>query len=473
MTLNLGKIHKQILYFLILLLIIYPGYGQDKLKFGKTSLSPKELNVDKYKCVITPSASINEDAPDNLKLFFNVSWFDKNNASISPPDKFSLITKHLKNIEEYCDENGKKLSSKPGLFSKEIELTNSFTIVPAGILEMANYRNVIFKDNNPPVNMKVLNQSSEPITFNLVLYIGKEKNNALDIDDKLEKISWSFILPKKQNAQPEVLSCAELEKKYNTQFKENQPKFNIGYYESKSLEIESGALAKDVLFELKSSLLEFKADITSLSFLKETIRNNPSYKDCVDLPVIVGSINNYLTDPARIDAIIEKINKAIVNSADGEGGGSGEPPNEAFLANVQHSISAYNLLYDLKMNPDLLSNYDEGYLDELYIQLKKKKTAQDSLYNVLISIDESPENKRKYKEFIEYNNGAIAIIEELSPDILNNKEPEAEGDNDTLPDKGSFPYVWIIFPVIVLLTAFGVYKYVGKLKKAKNISKKA
>lgn len=475
MILFTRKINKLLKYLIIVLLFIYlPGHGQQKLKFGSSSLDGKQLTIDKNKCTITPSFTISEERPDILKLFFKVEWLNKNNEQIPHPEKTTLFVKYLKNIDDYCSTNQKKLSTKPGLFAKDINLTNSFSISPIGIMEIAPYRTIIFKDSNPPINLKILEQSETQITLNLELFKGKEKNNSIDIDEKLALLSWTFVLPKKKKETAVVLSCAELERKYNLGFKENQPKFAIGYYESRLLEIKSGQIPKENLYELRSNLFEFKSNITSLTTLKEEIRSNPQYRDCVDLPGIVANINNYITDPNNINNIIKEIDLAIINSKGNAGNGTGESPYEAFEDNLKFSVKTYDQLLDFQLEPDKSKNFNEDDLRVLYKKLKKAQVAQDSLYEVILRMDDYPKYKKKNRDFNAYNQGSIDIIEDISPESTteNNKTDivsDEDGSTGKSSSKRSFPYMWVLIPLIMVLGGFGVYKY---LKKGQSLKKK-
>jgi hypothetical protein len=286
-------------------------FSQDNLNFGTTSISVKQLKIDKYVCKITPSFSINEENPENLKLNFNVVWVDKKGSQVQQPDKISLFIKVNSNIEEYCSNNNKKLSTKPGLFGKKnIELTNSISFAPTGVIDVIQYRSVHFKDNMAPVLLKVLNFINSPITLNLAVYIGKEKGNSLEIDEKGDLLSWNIILPE---VKPAVdVSCEDLENKYNQRFTENKPRFLLGYFETKLMEMESDQdtpIGK--LWELKSNLIQYKSNVNSLISLRENIKNDPNYKKCDQLPILIGSINSITVDVSAIQKLIERVNNAI------------------------------------------------------------------------------------------------------------------------------------------------------------------
>jgi len=467
---------KYVRYLLLLLIsvgYIVNGFSQEQLNFGTSNLSEKKIAVDKYFCSIAPSITIAQDKPDNIKLTFKINWLNKDNLQIAVPDKFSLFIKYNDNIDVYCTTNDKKLSTKSGLFGKGIDFTNSISILPAGMIELAPYKNILFVNGAPPFNGKILKNNTEPVNLNLTLYLGKEKNNAVDIDEKLELISWVFILPAvKQTSSPtEKLSCAELENKYNQVFKENQPQFYIGYYESKLLEIESGSLPVESLYELQSSIYKFQMNIDRLNSLKADIQKEPDYNNCVSLPVLVGSINNYLTEPAKIDAIINKINAAII-SGGGTGGTGGPPPYEAFDQNLQFSQSTFDQLYEIKLNPTLLGEHDDSFLPNLKSKLNSDKIAQDSLYNVILANGESPEYTRKYKAFKEYNQASIEIVNKFLPENQLETNTEKAQDETITSKRKHFPITWIIIPILAILLGFGVYKYLAMAKKGKKMNKK-
>jgi hypothetical protein len=93
-------------------------------------------------------------------------------------------------------------------------------------------------------------------------------------------------------------------------------------------------------------------------------------------------------------------------------------------------------------------------------------------YKVISSINESPEYKRAYKNFNEYHSGSMDIIEKLDPDITNTDKSELN-DISPLVSKGrSFPYIWIIVPLLLILIGFGVFKYFKYIKKGKSLNKK-
>jgi len=472
MGLQAKRYFNHIINLLIFIFISTCVFSQDNLNFGTTNLAIKQLKIDKYDCKITPSFSINEENPENLKLSFNVVWVDKKGSQVQQPDKISLFIKVNSNIEEYCSSNGKKLSTKPGLFGKKhIELTNSISFAPAESINVTQYSNIHFRDNMTPVGLKVLNYLNSPITMKLVVYIGKEKGNSLEIDDKGSLLSWNIILPEVQ--QSKEVSCADLENKYNMEYQENKPQFQLSYFEMKLVQLESVEEPPiEKLWELNSELIQYKSNVKSLVSLRENIKNDPNYKKCEQLPLLLGSINNFTTDVSLIQSMIDKVNIAIKNNAGGSGTGGGEPPFEAFDTNNIFCENTFDHLYNIKIDPDLLNDYEPNYLDDLYVKLKNLKVSQDSLYNVILSINESPVYKRAYKSFNANHSESIAIVETLKPDVTNMEKTELDESAPLVSKRRSFPYTWVIAPILLILIAFGVFKYFKYIKKGKSLKEK-
>jgi len=463
-------------HLIILLIFFLPianTYSQENLKFGTTTIASKQIEIDKFDCKITPSFSISEEIPENVKLNFNMVWIDKKGNQVGHPDKITLFIKVDNNIEEYHISNGKKISTSPGLFGKKnIELTNSLSFIPAGSIEINQYRSVHFKDNMAPLSLKALNFTNSPITMNLVVYIGKEKGNSIEISEKGNILSWKIILPEVKP--DEEVSCADLEKKYNLKFEENKPKFLLGYFETKLLELEyDPETTKDQLWKLNSELIQYKSNVNALNSLKEQITANPNYKKCDKLPQLIGSINSFAIDVTVIQKLIDRVNIAIKNNSGSSGSGGGEPPFEAFKANNTFCENTFKQLFNIKYDPDLLNYQEPNYLKNLYFKLKKLKVSQDSLYNIIVSSDDSPVYKRDYQNFNSNYNGSIATIEKLDPDIANAEQTDIEEDSPIISTKGrSFPYTWIIIPVLLILALFGGFKLFKYFKKAKSLNEK-
>jgi len=472
MDLPAKRYFNHIINLLIFIFISTCVFSQDNLNFGTTNLASKQLKIDKYDCKISPSFSINEENPENLKLSFNVVWIDKKGSQVQQPDKISLFIKVNSNIEEYCSSNGKKLSTKPGLFGKKnIQLTNSISFTPAGAIDVAQYSNIHFRNDMSPVLLNVLNFINSPVTFNLQVYIGKEKGNSLEIDEKGDVLSWKIILPEVKP--DDEVSCADLENKYNQRFTENKPRFLLGYFETKLMELESSKdtpIAK--LYELKSNLFQYKSNVNSLVSLRENIKNNPNYKKCDQLPILIGSINSITVDISAIQNLINRVNIAIQSNSSGSGSGGGEPPFEAFLSNNIFCENTFDHLYNFKIDPGLLNDHEPNYLYDLYFKLKNLKVSQDSLYDVIKSTDESPAYKRAYKNFNANYNESIIIIETLDPDVTNTENTEQDETSPRVSKKRSFPYIWIIAPILLILIAFGVFKYMKYIKKGKSLKDK-
>lgn len=472
MGLQTKRYFNHIINLLIFIFINTCVFSQDNLNFGTTNLASKQLKIDKYDCKITPSFSINEENPENIKLNFNVVWIDKKGSQVQQPDKISLFLSVNSNIDAYCSSNGKKLSTKPGLFGKKnIQLTNSISFVPGGVIDVLQYSNIHFMDNMAPVLLKVSNFINSPVTFNLQVYIGKEKGNSLEIDEKGDLLSWNIILPEMKP--DDDVSCEDLENKYNQKFQENKPRFLLGYFETKLVELESvedTPIAK--FWELKSELIQYKSNVNALYSLRENVKNNPSYKKCDQLPILIGSINSITVDISAIQNLINRVNIAIQSNASGSGSGGGEPPFEVFLSNNIFCENTFDHLYNIKIDPDLLNDYEPNYLYDLYVKLKNLKVSQDSLYDVIKSTDESPAYKRAYKNFNANYNESITIIETLDPDVTNTEKTELD-ESAPLVSKGrSFPYTWVIVPILLILIAFGVFKYFKYIKKGKSLKEK-
>ena len=462
---------------MILLIFIFfstPIHSQDKLNYGTTNIASKQLEIDKYDCKITPSFSLNEENPENLKLNFDISWIDKKGNLVQQPDKIALFIKVNNNIEEYCSSNGKKLSTSPGLFGKKnIELTNSLSFTPPGIFEFIPYRSIHFTDNMAPVLLKILNHSTSPISINLVVYIGKEKGNTVEIAEKGKGLNWTIALPELKSNNEEI-SCEELESKYKQRFEENKPQFLLGSYKAKFAELQSNPDTPIANFyKLNNDLLLYKMNVNSLISLRESIKNNPNYNECNKLPELIGSINSFTVGASEIQNLINQVNIAIQNNAGGSGGGGSELLYEAFDANNIFCENTFNHLYNIKMDRDLLNAYEPNYLNDLYVKLNKLKVSQDSLYNIIISSDESPAYKRAYKNFKINQSESIAIIEAINPDVTKTGQAEIGETSPLISTKGrSFPYTWIIIPLIAIIAVFGGFKLFKYFKKAKSLDDK-
>lgn len=469
------KAKQYYIHIISTLLFLFLGtfmFAQGNLNYGTTNLIGKQLQVDKYDCKITPSFSINEKSPKKLILNFNVEWIDKKGNQVPQPDKISLFFNVNNNIEDYCTSNGKKLSTSPGLFGKKnIELTNSLSFVPAGTIDVAQYSHIHFKDKMAAISLNVLNHVNTPIKMNLGIYIGKEKGNSLEIEEKETELSWTIILPVLKTT--EEVSCEDLESKYKQEFENNKPQFILRYFEDKLADLESEEEPQiNNLYELRGNLFQYKSNVNTLVLLKEKISINPNFKKCDKLSQLIGSINSVIVDVSTIQALINRVNIDIKNNAGGSGAGSDDLPLEAFETNNSFCESTFNQLYNIKINPDLLRNYEPGYLDDLYHTLKNMKVSQDSLYNLIIVVDESPVYKRAYKNFNVNHSESIVIIEALNPDITNVEDQGSDSEMPMMSTGRSFPYKWVIIPLLLILAVFGGLKLFKYIKKGKSLKEK-
>ena len=451
------------------------GYSQDKLEYGRNPLNTKEIIIDKLTCNITPSFVIDQENPDNLKLYFGVVWLDKKDNVVQEPDKITVFVKVNNNLDDYCRANHKEISTKSGLFKKKsIEMKNSISIVPSEALSLSPYSNIFFRDGMQPVNLQIISYTESAVSLKLLLYIGKVKNKAIEIDEKTNTLKWDFVLPKQKSSEDKPfnkLSCAELEAEYRRQFDESKPQNHISYYETKLNELESAESTLNELVQLKGSFYEYQFKVSNLIALKTDIKNEPKYKTCDNLPVLIGTINSYIADESKIQNITNRIEIAIKNS--GGAGSGGEPPFELFLANSEYCEESYNALWEIKMNPDLLNDFEDGYLSKLYDKLNNIKASQDSLNEIIQGINENQEYKRKYKNFNEYYDGSVSLIEELTPQIISVEKTEAgEQEEITTVKKRKFPIYWIIIPILIIIMGFGLFKYLKFLKKGKDLSNK-
>ena len=471
------KYFRQLFFLVTIVFSCLSGFSQDKLKYGKTHLKTKDIIIDKLTCKITPSLEINKTRPDNIKLFFGIKWFDKKNNLVGGPEKFTLFIKINNNLNDYCSATNKEISTTTisGLFKKKsIEMNNSISIVPANTLTFTPYNNIFFRDDMLPVDLQIINYTESIIYIDLLLYIGKEKSKAIEIEEVTNRLKWGFILPEQlsPDQQPsEELSCEELEKKYNIQLDEKKPQYHINYFQTKLNTFETGDQKLVKLHKLKSSFYEYQVKVNSLVAIKNNIQNEPKYKECNNLPILIGTINSYISDDPEMKNILNKINNAIRNCAEANNRGSGDPPYELFNANSEDCENTYFTLFDIKNDPGKLQNYEAGYLKNLSDKLISLKSSQDSLDEVIQAIKENPEYNRKYKNFIEFYNGSIAIIKELKPkDKVTDPKLDEPLKEETKRRK--FPIYWIIVPVLIIALSFGLFKYLKFLKKGKDLSKK-
>ncbi len=463
-------------FFLALLIFGFTmGYSQDKLEYGRNPMQTKSISIDKLTCKITPSFVINQKNPDNIKLYFGVVWQDKKANVVEAPDKFAVFLKLNNNLDDYCNANHKEISTTSGLIKKKsIEMKNSISIVPEGSLSIDPYSNIFFRDGNPPVNLQIVSYTESILSINLLLYLGKEKNKAIEIDEKTNVLKWNFYLPEQKPSEEKPskeLSCEELEAEYRRQFNESKPQNHISYFDTKLSELESTDSELNELLVLKSSFYEYQFKVSTLIALKTNMQKEPKYKICDNLPMLIGTINSYISDDSKIKNITNRIESAIENSA-GSGSG-GEPPFELFKANSEYCENTYDILFNIKMNQKLLEEQEDGYLNKTYDKLISVKASQDSLHEAIQGIKENLEYKRKYKNFNEYCNGSIGLIEELAPQVKSEEKTEpGEEEEIATTKRRKFPIYWIIVPVLLILIAFGLFKYMKFLKKGKDLSNK-
>ena len=474
-VLHKTKYCKNVFFLALFVFGFFWGYSQDKLEYGRNPLNTKEISIDKLTCKITPSFAISQKNPDNIKLYFGVVWQDKKDNVVEAPDKFTLFVKVNNNIDDYCSANHKEISTTSGLFKKKsIEMKNSISVVPSETFSVAPYSNIFFQDGMLPVNLQIVSYTELVVSIKLLLYIGKEKNKAIEIDEKTNTLKWDFFLPEQKPSEEKPskeLTCEELEAEYRRKFDESKPQNHISYFETKLSEFESTDSELNELLVLKNSFYEYQLKVTALIALKSNIQKESKYKTCDNLPLLIGTINSYIADDSKIKDITNRFNKAIENSE--EAGSGGEPPYELFKANSEYCENTYNTLWDIKMNIKLLDDKEDGYLNKTYDKLISVKASQDSLHEVIQGMKENPEYKRKYKNFNEYCNGSIGLIEELAPQVKSVKKSEpGEEDEIATTKRRKFPIYWIIVPVLIILIGFGLFKYMKFLKKGKDLSNK-
>ncbi|RLD62204.1 MAG: hypothetical protein DRJ05_00915 [Bacteroidetes bacterium] len=491
-----GQHNKQIFFLGILVLFSLMGFSQVKLDIGKTSLQTKEFKIDKLTCKITPSLEISNSKAENIKLVFIVQWFDKKNNYVQGSGKTGIFIKINNNIDSYCSSNQKTISTKTGMFTKKsVDLDNSITIAPNGTFSISPYSGIAIKDGMLPINLQLIKHSKSLITLKVLLYIGEEKSKTIEIDEIPKKLEWGFFLPEKETSEnrtnepvpsvqntSESLSCGELEEKYNRKFIENKPMYHISNFNTKlsSIELMDPKLA--ALQQLKNDFLEYQIKTSKLVALKGEIKNDPKYNSCNNLAILIGSINSYITGDSEINTTATNINNAIANSGEAGSGGNGAPPFELFDNNCEYCEKTYFTLFEIKMKPVLLENHEANYLGNLYSKLTEIKTSQDSYHEQIQGAKENKNYLRKYKSFNEFYDGSLAIILEFEPQAKNKSNSPGGGSTEDGGGSGllsgaksagsKIPLYYIIGPIVILLVAFGIFKYMKFLKKGKNINDK-
>jgi len=493
-ALNKIKFEKHVSLLVILALFSIVGFSQVKLDIGRNLLQTKEFKIDKLTCKITPSLEISNGKPDEIKLFFNVEWLDKKSNQIMASKKHSLFIKINNNIDNYCSANKKTISTKTGIFTKKsVELKNSLIISPDGTFSISPFNDILLKNGISPIELKIVKYSESLVSLKLLLYVGEEKGKTIEIEENPKELAWNFFLGETNNsgdgtvvqgsagqqATSQNLTCGELEEKYNRQLLENKPLYQINHFKTKLSSIELLDSKMVELQQLNNDFFEYQLRINKLVNLRSEIKNDPKYKSCNNLPILIGSINSYITSDAEINAVSTNIKMAMANS--GEAGG-GAAPVELFDENCVYCENTYFTLFEIKMKPVLLENHEANYLSNLYNKLTEIKTSQDLYHEQIQAAQENKSYLKKYKSFNEYYDGAIAIILEIEPEAKNNKSSSGSGDSSDGEGSGlmsgaksvgsKIPLYYIIGPIIILLVAFGIFKYMKFLKKGKNINDK-
>ncbi len=490
---NKIKFEKHISFLVILALFSIVGFSQVKLDIGRNLLQTKEFKIDKLTCKITPSLEIRNSKPDKIDLFFNIEWLDKKSNAVQAPKKSKLFIRINNNIDKYCSNTQKIISTKTGMFTKKsIELKKSLTIIPDGTFSISPYNGISLKNGMLPINLQLIKYSKSLVSFKVFLYIGEEKGKTIEIEEKPQELEWNFFLAEEKTSgdgtvgqgpsgqiASQNLSCGELEEKYNRQFLENKPLYHINYFKTKLSSIELMDSKVVELQQLNTSFFEYQLKINKLVNLKSEIKNDPKYNSCNNLPILIGSINSYISSDAEINAVSTNIKMAMANSGEA---GDGAPPVELFDDNCKYCEQTYFTLFEIKMKPVLLENHEANYLSNLYNKLTEIKTSQDLYHEQIQGVKENKSYLRKYKSFNEYYDGAIAIILEFEPQAKNKKSNNGDGGSsdgsgsDVLSGAKSvgskIPIYYIIGPIIILLVAFGIFKYMKFLKKGKNINDK-
>lgn len=467
------KLYKPLIVIILFILGQATGYTQEKLEYGSKQLKSRTIEINKLSCKITPVSNINESNPEFIKLSFVVEWFNKKSEPTEVPDKFSLFFVMDNNLQDYLDDNNKKKQTKPS-----VTLINSLAVSPRGALAFAPYRSIYFDSNMAPVNMKILNHTDLPLGLELVLYIGKEKGNTLEIDENTETLSWSFYLPEKKVE--EKAPCDEVVSKYQELFEENKPAYQIGYFETRLLELERAEYPLKEVYELDGQFNKFSGYLNGLELVKTQITKDPDFKRCSDLKMILGSIDNYLSGSSKVESVQEGIKNAkslAKESDDEEEGGGGESVEfsaELFEANYKSCEDIYDQLFDLDagdMNP---ADVERSQYVKWRNELQSLMDSEEAMYAAIAGTPQESRYSRKYKSFIQYYDEAIAIIEEYAPEDSNDEQSDEEEEGDVASSKKSkkIPWTWILIPVFAIAMGFGLYKYLGYLKKGKSVNSK-
>ena len=473
------KIFRPLMVLVLVLLMGVSGHTQKKLDYGSNEFKSRTIEINKLSCKITPSFTINENNPEIIKLAFAVNWFDKKGQSIEVPDKFLLFFILDNNFQDYLDDNNKRKQIKPN-----VNLVNSLATSPQGALGFGTYRFVHFNNNMPPVNIKVFKYTDLPLGMELKLYIGKEKGNNVEIEEATATLRWSFYLPEKKAEEKEP--CSEVVGKYQNLFDENKPAFQLSYFETSLSVLEQAEYPMKEVYELDGKFNQFKGNVKGLELVKSQILGDPDYKRCTELLKIVGSIDSYLTDPDKVASVKEKIivAKTLAKASgdedeDAEGGGGEaavEFSKKLFESNYNLCEDIYFQLFDIDSGDTDPSDVEGAQFAKWRMELNSLMESQEAMYASVSGTPMESKYIREYKNFKQYYNESIAILDEYAPEG-NDDDQKAGVDEDektvaTTKKGRKIPWMWILIPLATIAMGFGIYKYLGHIKKAKNASSK-
>ena len=208
-----------VFFILILVCSFFISYSQDKMEYGKNTLRSQSLKVEKYNMKVTPILEIDETMPSEMKLSFKVEWWDKKSNLIQKPEKIDVFINVNDYLTIYGNINNKKVTESSGLLNigkKEVDKVNSISITPIGVLSVADYQQIHFRDKMPPITLNVIKKSDFSLSINLQLYIGKEKSSTIELDGTTDILSWYFYLPEDEPEEQPVKTgtCDELVDSY-------------------------------------------------------------------------------------------------------------------------------------------------------------------------------------------------------------------------------------------------------------------
>ncbi|MEZ5198047.1 MAG: hypothetical protein R2764_17160 [Bacteroidales bacterium] len=472
-----NRLIKHLVLIILFVLSAATGFAQQKLEYGSSEFKSRTIEISKLSCKITPVSNINENNPDIIKLSFRVEWLSKKGEPAEVPDKFSLFFVLDNNLQDYLDDNNKKKQTKPS-----VTLINSLAISPKGALAFAPYRSIYFANSMAPVNIKILKHTDLPLGLELLLYVGKEKGNTVEIDEATETLSWSFYLPEKKAK--EMAPCSEVVSKYQELFDENKPAFQIGYFKTSLTGLEQAEYPLKEVYELDGQFKKFLGDINSLELVKSQLVNDPDYNRCTDLLKILGSIDNYLIDDDALGLVKEDmlVAKTLAKAAgdedeeDSEGGGGAdvEFSQEVFIANIKSSEGIYFQLFDIDAGDVSAADIEKSQFEKWRIELESLNESVMAMYGAIAGTPQESKYSRQYKNFQQYYSEAISIIAKYAPeDVASKQSEDGEDEADTSSKKGiKIPWMWILIPVFMIAMGLGLYKYLGYIKKGKSASSK-